>query len=612
MVKLFGFEISRPKKELQLEQEPDAKSFAPPPNDDGAVTIQSGAYFGTYVDLDGVVRNEIELITRYREMAMQPELENAIDEIVNEAIVQDDNGHSVDINLDDLKQPEKVKKQIREEFDAILKLLNFSNMGHEIFRRWYVDGRIFYHIILPQSQAQDGIVEVRYIDPRRIRKVREIQKNKDPKTGIEVIQQVNEYFMYNERGVLGTHSNMGAKIAVDSIVNVNSGLMDARRAMVLSYLHKAIKPLNNLRMVEDASVIYRLARAPERRVFYIDVGNMPTAKAEQYLRDIMVKYRNKLVYDSTTGEIKDDRKHMAMLEDFWLPRREGNKGTEISTLPGGQNLGEMDDVEYFEKKLYKSLAVPVSRLEQQPGGGILGRSTEITRDELKFTKFIDRLRKRFAQMFNDLLRVQLIAKGICSEEEFKEFKELIWYDFKKDNNFTELKEAELLQNRLGILIMVDPFVGKYYSKEWVQKNVCKLTEEEITEMEKQMSEEQDTMTPVDMNGNPIQVDPTTGMPPGQIATQAAIPGQPPAVPPPGMGMGGPAPSMPPPGPSMNGGIPSAPSVPTPPSMPQAPMAPSAPSAATKPNKKNLSAPTPTPGPGKSKFVMTKEDFEVIS
>jgi hypothetical protein len=432
-------------------------------------------------------------------------LENAIDDIVNEAIVNDDSDTGVEIDTEELKQPEKVKKAIREEFETMLKLLNFGNMGHEVFRRWYVDGRLFYHIILDEKNPKNGIKEIRYIDPRRIRKIREIQKSKDPRTGLELIKSVNEYYLYNERGIIGAHSNLGAKIATDAIVNVNSGLMDSKRAMVLSYLHKAIKPLNQLRMMEDATVIYRLSRAPERRIFYIDVGNMPTVKAEQYLKDIMTKYRNKLVYDSSTGEIKDDRKHLSMLEDFWLPRREGGKGTEISTLPGGQNLGELEDVKYFEKKLYKALGVPITRLEPQQGG-ILGRSTEINRDELKFTKFIQRLRNKFATLFDDLLRVQLITKGICTEEEWNEFKEDIWYDFKKDNNFNELKEAELLQNRIQTLQLVDPYVGRYYSMEWVRRHVLMMDDDEIEEIAKQIEEEKIANTPVDENGNPLPVD----------------------------------------------------------------------------------------------------------
>ena len=502
MVQLFGFEISRKK---QQDQEEKNKSFALPQNDDGAVTIQSGAYYGTYVDLDGVVRNEIELITRYREMAMQPELETAIDEIVNEAIVNDDSESGVELDTDELKQPENIKKKIREEFDYVLKLLDFGNMGHELFRRWYTDGRLFYHVIIDDKSPQKGIQELRYIDPRRIRKIREIQKAKDTVSGMEIIKNMKEYYLYNERGMIGAHSNLGTKIAIDAVVNVNSGLMDSKRAMVLSYLHKAIKPLNQVRMVEDATVIYRLSRAPERRVFYIDVGNMPTIKAEQYLRDVMAKYRNKLVYDSSTGEIKDDRKHLSMLEDFWLPRREGGKGTEITTLPGGMNLGELEDVKYFEKKLYKALGVPMSRLEQSQGFS-LGRSTEITRDELKFTKFVNRLRNKFSTLFDDLLKLQLVLKKICTEEEWKEFKENIWYDYKKDNNFTELKEAELLQNRITTLQLVDPYVGRYYSMAWVRKNVLQMDDDEIEEIMQQIEEEKAANTPVDDQGNPIPTD----------------------------------------------------------------------------------------------------------
>jgi len=490
---LFGFEFDVKRKKEGEEQN---KSFALPQSDDGAVQIQTGAYYGTYVDLDGVVRNEIELITRYRAMSMQPELETAIDEIVNESIIMEDSGHSVDINMDELKQPEAIKKKIAEEFKYIKRLLNFGNMGHEVFRRWYVDGRLFYHVIIDEKSPAKGIQEIRYIDPRRIRKVREIQKTKDPKTGTEIIKNTKEYYLYNERGVMGGHTNLGSKIAVDSVVNVNSGLMDEKRTMVLSYLHKAIKPLNQVRMMEDATVIYRLSRAPERRVFYVDVGNMSTIKAEQYLRNIMVNYRNKLVYDASTGEVRDDRKHLSMMEDFWLPRREGSKGTEISTLPGGQNLGELEDVKYFEKKLYKALGVPMSRLESQPGF-TLGRASEIDRDELKFHKFIQKLRTKFSTLFDDLLRAQLILKRICTKEEWDEFKEDIWYDFKKDNNFNELKEAELLTNRIGILQLVDPFVGKYYSMEWVRKHVLMQTDEEIEEISKQIDDERELQAQFD-------------------------------------------------------------------------------------------------------------------
>jgi len=494
--KLFGFQITNEKTKKQEGQQ-DAKnitekSFALPQNDDGAVTLQTGAYFGTYVDLEGVVRNEIELITRYREMAMQPELETAIDDIVNEAIVMQGHTQPLTINLDDLKQPDLIKKKIREEFYIVLKMLNFGNMGSELFRRWYIDGRMFYHVIIDESRPRDGIKELRYIDPRRIRKVREIQKTKDPATAADIIRTVREYYLYNERGIIGAHSNLGMRIAPDSVINVNSGLMDSRRAMVLSYLHKAIKPLNQLRMVEDATVIYRLSRAPERRVFYIDVGNLPKVKAEQYLRDLMVKYRNKLVYDSNTGEIRDDRKHLSMLEDFWLPRREGGKGTEIQTLPGGQNLGEMEDVKYFERKLYKSLSIPISRLEMQQGFSI-GRTSEITRDELKFSKFVFRLRNKFSTLFDEALRVQLSLKGICTVEEWDNFKENIYYDFITDNNFDELKKAELIQNRISVLSLADPYIGKYFSIEWARKNILNQTDDEVTEIKKQIEDEQEEM-----------------------------------------------------------------------------------------------------------------------
>ncbi len=489
-MRLFGFEIGSPEKDktdLNLNG-PKTKTFALPQNEDGAVTVAGAGYYGTYVDLDGTFRNETQLITKYRELAIQPETESALDEIVNEAIVHEDGGKSVEINLDDVKAPAKVKKIIEEEFDLLLKMLNFSNMGHEIFRRWYIDGRLFYHLVLDDAMLEAGIQEIRYIDPRRIRKIREIQKMRDPQTGIELIKKQIEYYLYNEKGMIGAGTNLGSKIAIDSVVNVNSGLMDPKQTMVLSYLHKAIKPFNNLRMVEDATVIYRLSRAPERRVFYIDVGNMPTVKAEQYVRDIMVKYRNKLVYDSNTGEIRDDRKHLSMLEDFWLPRREGSKGTEISTLEGARNLGELEDVKYFQTKLYKSLGVPISRLEQNQGFS-LGRTTEITRDEIKFMKFVQRLRNKFATLFDDLLRVQLVLKKVCTEDEWKEIKEDIWYDFKKDNNFDEIKEAELLNIRLDTLIKVDPFVGKYYSALWVRKNILHQSDDDIEEINAQMEED---------------------------------------------------------------------------------------------------------------------------
>jgi hypothetical protein len=372
-------------------------------------------------------------------------------------------------------------------------MLSYQNMAQDIFRRYYVDGRMYYHIIIDRENPQEGIKELRYIDPRRLRKVREMKKQKDERTGADIMQPVNEYYIYNDKVVSGSSSNfgpVGVRITTDSIISVVSGLMDSRRAVVLSYLHKAIKPLNQLRMIEDATVIYRISRAPERRIFYIDVGNLPKLKAEQYLRDIMVKYKNKLVYDANTGEVRDDRKFMSMMEDFWLPRREGGKGTEITTLPGGQNLGELEDVKYFQKKLYGALCVPISRLEPNQGFS-LGRSSEITRDELKFSKFVDRLRSKFSEVFNQALRVQCVLKGICTDEEWELFKENIHYDFIKDNNFSELKEAELISQRLTLLQSVDPYTGRYFSQKWIQQNVLRLTDDEISEMDQQIEQEKE-------------------------------------------------------------------------------------------------------------------------
>jgi hypothetical protein len=484
---MFGFVLDPAEDEKQA-REKENKAFALPSPDDGAVVVQSGAYYGTYVDLDGVVRNEIELVTKYRELAMYPEVESAVDDIINEAIVQEESGECVDVNCDGLEQPEQIRQKIRDEFDNILRLLNFNNLGHDIFKRWYIDGRLFYHVIIDEANRADGIQELRYIDPRRIRKVRQIEKTRDPNTGMELIKSEIEYYLYNERGIIGAHSNLGAKIAPDSVININSGLMDSRRSMVLSYLHKAIKSANQLRMLEDSMVIYRVSRAPERRVFYIDVGNMPTVKAEQYIKDIMNKHRNKIVYDATTGELRDDRRHLAMLEDFWFARREGNRGTEVITLPPGQSLGDIEDVRYFEKKLYKALGVPISRSEPNQGF-TLGRSQEITRDELKFNKFVSRLRAKFSTLFDELMKVQLVLKNICTEDEWADFKEQIWYDFLQDNNFDELKKAELLQNRLGLLQVIDPYVGRYFSMSWVQREVLQFTEDEIQDMTAEMQGE---------------------------------------------------------------------------------------------------------------------------
>jgi hypothetical protein len=509
-IKLFGFTIGE--KDIVQKENPEQASFALPTEalDDGAVTITQNAHYGTYVDLEGAVRNELELITRYREMSNHPECDMAITEIVDEAISHDDKGKVVDIVLDDLKQPETIKKKIREEFDNVLSMLNFSNLADDIFRRWYIDGRIYFHIIVNEKNPKEGIQELRYIDPRKIRKVREVQKGRDLKTGADIIKSMAEYYVYNDKGTTAQNYtasvNSGLRIAPDAIVNVNSGMMDAKNTFVISYLHKAIKPLNQLRMIEDAIVIYRVSRAPERRVFYIDVGNLPKGKAEQYLRDVMVKYKNKVVYDANTGELRDDRKHMSMLEDFWLPRREGGKGTEITTLPAGQNLGQMEDVQYFQKKLLQSLNVPYSRLEPQGGGMVgIGRSTEVTRDELKFNKFVVKLRNKFSQIFDHALKIQLSLKGICSQEEWETFREDVFYDYRKDNNFTELRDAELLSQRLQTLGQIDPYVGRYYSQEWVKKNVLHLTDDEVEEMQKQIDSEPEKQQ-LGPDGQPMQQD----------------------------------------------------------------------------------------------------------
>ncbi len=497
-IKLFGFTLGQ--KDVVQVQKPEQASFALPTEaiDDGAVNITQNAHYGTYIDLEGAVRNELELITRYREMANHPELEMAIDEVVNEAITHDDDGTCIDIILDKLKQPETIKKKIKEEFDAILRMMNFNNLADDLFKRWYIDGRIYYHVVVDDKNPRQGIQELRFIDPRKIRKVREIQKDRDPKTGASIIKSIAEYYVYNDRGTTTQNYtaqvSAGLRIAADAILNVNSGLMDAKNTFVISFLHKAIKPLNQLRMIEDAVVIYRISRAPERRIFYIDVGNLPKGKAEQYLRDIMVKYRNKMVYDAETGQLRDDRKHMSMLEDFWLPRREGGKGTEITTLPAGQNLGQMEDVLYFRQKLLNSLNVPISRLEPQGGGMIgVGRSTEVTRDEVKFMKFITRLRNKFTQLFDHALEKQLVLKGICTTDEWDDFKEYIYYDFRKDNNFTELSEVELNRERVNLLTLIDPFVGRYYSQSWVKKNVLRMTDDDIKRIDKELKNENETL-----------------------------------------------------------------------------------------------------------------------
>ena len=484
-ISLFGFEI---KRKGQEKEDAKKQSFVAPQDADGSSYVQAGGYFGQYLDTEGVTdqASEGDLIRRYREIAMHPECDAAIEDIINEAIVSDSDSAPVDIILDDLDQPDTIKDQIKEEFNNIISLLQFNNYGHEIFRKWYVDGRVYYHILIDEKQPKRGIIELRPIDATRMTKVKQLNQEKDEKTGVTLIKDVEEYYMYRDAGLAKT--NQGIKISKDAIQYTTSGLLDSSRKKVLSYLHKAIRPVNQLRMMEDSLVIYRLARAPERRIFYIDVGNLPKGKSEEYLRGIMNQYRNKLVYDASTGEIKDDRKHMSMLEDFWLPRREGGRGTEITTLPGGENLGQIDDIIYFQKKLYKSLNVPSNRLEQEAQFS-LGRSTEISRDEVKFQKFINRLRKKFSWMFLDLLKTQLILKGIISEQDWATFKEDIVIDFIQDSAFAELKDNEIMRERIGLLTEMDQYVGQYFSKEWIRKNVIMQTDDDIERMKEEIDAE---------------------------------------------------------------------------------------------------------------------------
>ena len=513
MSQLFGFQINR--KEGQKGQSPV------PPSADEPVSVAAGGYFGTYVDTDATARNEFELIRRYRDMSLHPEVDSAVDEIVNEFVVSDANDSCVEVDLNNLEVGAGVKRKIRDEFDKIKQMLNFDNRAHEIIRGWYIDGRIFYHKVIDLDNPKKGITELRYIDPLKIRKVRQkLSKGADDPRVNRALKgtaleyewgQYIDYYLYNPKGYLrggalgpvGDMSNsQGIKMAADSIAFCSSGLQDLNKRMHLSFMHKAIKSLNQLRMIEDALVIYRLSRAPERRIFYIDVGNLPKVKAEQYLRDVMARYRNKLVYDASTGEIRDDKKHMSMLEDFWLPRREGGRGTEITTLPGGQNLGELKDVEYFKKKLYNSLNLPPSRLTDDNKGFNLGKTTEVLRDELKFTKFIGRLRKRFGELFHDILKTQLILKGVISPEDWDDMKEHIQYDFLFDNHFNELKEQELMMQRINLATQMDPFVGKYFSIEYIRKQVLQQNEKEYKEIEKQMRGEIDSglaMNPADIN-----------------------------------------------------------------------------------------------------------------
>ena len=501
MAKLFGFSI-----EDNDDLAKGVVSPIPQTGEDGVdYYIQSG-FSSQVIDLEGIYKDEHQSIKKYREMALHPEVDNAVEDIVNEAIVSDTNDSPVEIDLENLRASDGIKNKIRDEFKHIKDLLDFDSKSHEIFRNWYVDGRLYYNKVIDIKNPQDGIQELRYIDPMKMRYVRKEQKKKDERGDLFNTSQVHqsdkvffpkieEYFMYTPTPryptnmVQGSAASMtGVKLAKDSITYCTSGLVDRNKGTCLSYLHKAIKSLNQLRMIEDSLVIYRLSRAPERRIFYIDVGNLPKVKAEQYLRDVMMRYRNKLVYDAGTGEIRDDKKYMAMLEDFWLPRREGGRGTEISTLPGGQNLGEITDIEYFKKKLYRSLNVPPSRMDGE-GGFNLGRSSEILRDEVKFSKFVGRLRKRFSGLFIDMLRTQLLLKNIVTPEDWEIMSEHIQFDFLYDNHFTELKEAELQNERLALLTATEPYIGKYYSQDWVRRNVLRQTDVEINEQDEQIEKE---------------------------------------------------------------------------------------------------------------------------
>ena len=484
MAELFGFSIKRAK-------DTGGETFTTPTPDDGSIEVAGGGFFSSILDTDGRERTELDLIRRYRDISQQAECDSAIEDIVNEAITSDELSQSVMVTLDRLEYSEKIKKLIRKEFDNVLTLLDFEEKGHDIFRRWYVDGRVFYHKVIDKKSPKKGITQLRYIDATKIKKVREVQKEKDQTTGIDKIKKIDEYYIYNEKGLHSAGyggAQQGIKIAADSISYTPSGLIDANSGRVMSHLHKAIKPVNQLRMIEDAVVIYRISRAPERRIFYIDVGNLPKIKAEQYLKDVMNRYRNKLVYDASTGEIRDDRNHMSMLEDFWLPRREGGRGTEITTLPGGSNLGEIEDIVYFQRKLYRSLNVPISRLEAESQFS-LGRSTEITRDELKFTKFIQKLRKKFVHLFTDILRTQLLLTGVISLDDWDKMKEHIQYDFLKDGHFAELKEAELLNDRIQALDGIQSYIGTFFSKEWVLKHVLRMNDGEIADMRDQIATE---------------------------------------------------------------------------------------------------------------------------
>ena len=493
-MELFGLEIKRKKG----DEAQKLQSFVPPQNDGSIIEVgkdvgmggfaASGGVIGQFIDMEGGVKTEADLVKQYRAMSLVPECDSAIEDIINESISSNDLDAPVAINLDRVNHfSDGIKEKIRDEFDEVLELLGFRELSHDIFRKWYVDGRLYFHKMVDSKNEKKGIQGLRPIDPQKIRKIREVEKIKDEKTGVEIIGKSVEYFLFNDEGFDKTGNNTGqtVRISADAVTHVTSGLLDYNQKVVVGYLHKAMKSVNQLRMLEDALVIYRISRAPERRIFYIDVGNLPKARAEQYLKEVQTSYRNKLVYNADTGEIKDDRKHMNMLEDFWLPRREGGRGTEISTLPGGQNLGEIDDILYFQKKLYKSLNVPSSRLDTETSFAI-GRATEISRDEVKFSRFVDRLRVKFSRLFDDVLKTQLLLKNIVSEDDWKKSKEYISYDFQKDGHFVELKDAEILRERVNTLEQLDQFVGKYYSQSWIRKNVLRQSEAEIADINKEI------------------------------------------------------------------------------------------------------------------------------
>ena len=512
MANLLGFQITRNNQDLGKSAEAK-QAFTVASPDDGTTTISAGGYFGQYLDMEVNAKDDFDLIRRYREIAQHPECDMAVEDIINEVIVSDERDTSVSISLDKLAISDNIKLKIRDEFDEVMRLLNFDEKGHDIFRRWYVDGRIYFHKVIDPKSPRKGLTEIRYIDPRKIKKVREVAKKRDNKgKGVEVMETTAEWFVYNEKGISSANSNAGLKIAADSITYVTSGVIDQTKNMVMGHLHKAIKPTNQLRMIEDAVVIYRIVRAPERRIFYVDVGNLPKVKAEAYLRDVMARYRNKLVYDASTGEIRDDRKHMSMLEDFWLPRREGNRSTEISSLPGGDNLGQIDDIIYFQKRLYKALNVPLQRLDQENNGFSIGRSTEISRDEVKFQKFIDRLRNRFSHLFLKILKKQLVLKKVITEADWSKWERDIRVDYNRDNHFAELKESEILKERIQTLDMVSQYVGEYFTKDWVMKNVLKLSEEDMKELEDKVEDDQEDL--VNQQGMAAQQ---------EIETQAAQP-----------------------------------------------------------------------------------------